>query len=153
MLRMTHSLSACCAMCGRKSLTSTPELPYFLNGLTGASSGFFATLRRVITSPKLSGNGWPAYFCRSDLGSNRSTWLGPPCMNSQSTRFALGSKCGGLGASGCATFPVGSADDCMAAVANSLSPPPATERNWRREVRIPIHSCMRITIVLVYYHR
>ena len=44
-------------------------------------SGFFATARRVITEPKLSGSGCPAYLIRSGFGSQRSTWLGPPCIN------------------------------------------------------------------------
>ena len=45
-----------------KSEIGKPDSPRGRKGLIGPSSGFDATFRRVITLPKLSGNGWPAYF-------------------------------------------------------------------------------------------
>ena len=41
-----------------------------------------------------------AFLSSSGLGSNRSTALGPPSMNSQMTDLAFAAKCGGFGASG-----------------------------------------------------
>ena len=35
------------------------------------------------------------------LGSNRSTWLGPPCMKSWMTALARGVKCGGFSVKSC----------------------------------------------------
>src|SRR5438093_918068 len=46
------------------------------------------------------GSGLPAYLARSGLGSNVSTWEGPPFMNRWITRLAFAGKCGDFGASG-----------------------------------------------------
>ena len=43
----------------------------------------------VMTLQKDAGMGWPASFCNSGFGSNRSTWLGPPSIKSQITDLAL----------------------------------------------------------------
>ena len=43
------------------------------------------------------GGGWPSYFVSIGLGSNRSTWLGPPCMKSWMTAFARAGWCEGRG--------------------------------------------------------
>ena len=136
-LRSTQMSSACPAMCGRKSLISRPDWPRGRNGLIGPSSGLPATLRRVITSPKLPGNGWPAYLARSGLGSNKSMWLGPPCMNSQMTRLARGAKCGCRGASGSvAPGQAARASCCIRpAKAKPPIPPPAFSKNCRRSCR------------------
>ena len=40
--------------------------------------------------PMESGIGLPASLVSSGLGSNRSTWLGPPSMNSKMTDLAVG---------------------------------------------------------------
>ena len=41
-----------------------------------------------------------AVWSSSGFGSKVSTWLGPPCMNSEMTRFAVAGKGGAFGASG-----------------------------------------------------
>ncbi|GIT78184.1 MAG: hypothetical protein Ct9H300mP32_5660 [Verrucomicrobiota bacterium] len=40
--------------------------------LDRAKQRILRNLTAVITSPKLCGNGWPAYLAKSDLGSNKS---------------------------------------------------------------------------------
>ena len=48
---------------------------------------------RTITSPcTLPSIGSPAYFASAGFGSNVSTWLTPPDMNSEITAFARGLK-------------------------------------------------------------
>src|SRR5260370_20713508 len=46
------------------------------------------------------GMGWPWYLVSIGLGSNVSTWLGPPLRNRKMTRLALGAKCVGRTSSG-----------------------------------------------------
>jgi hypothetical protein len=54
---------------------------------------------RTITSPcTFPSIGSPAYFASEGFGSNVSTWLQPPPMNSEITAVARGLKCGGFGA-------------------------------------------------------
>jgi len=65
-----------------------------LGSTRGAVVGGYAIARFGI------GKLWPAYFCSDGLGSNVSTWLGPPFMNRWITRFAFAAKCGSRSASG-----------------------------------------------------
>ena len=53
------------------------------------------------------GSGLPSSLVSAGLGSKRSSWLGAPAMNRWMTRFALGAKCGDLGASGLWPTPGG----------------------------------------------
>ena len=70
-----------------------------LRGL--ASTAAFGLINASFRSLVIAGgSGLPCHFCSSGLGSNRSIWLGPPSMNRKMTFFALGAKCGFLGASG-----------------------------------------------------
>ena len=43
------------------------------------------------------GNCLPSSLSSSGLGSQRSMWLGPPCIQSEIMAVARGSRCGGLG--------------------------------------------------------
>src|SRR5438309_1809375 len=65
-------------------------------------------------------------------------WLGPPSMNSHTTRLARGAKCGGRAASGLTGSSSGSlpfADRAIsAASAREPKPPPARARKSRRDV-------------------
>src|SRR5687768_7374606 len=91
-------------------------------------------------SPKLLGSGWPAYLIRSGFGSNRSTWLGPPCMNSQITRLARGAKCGSAGARGFFAAALAFSPESNEASASIPAPPPAVRKKSRREYDIPTSS-------------
>src|SRR5438445_10512431 len=66
-----------------------------------------------------------------------SMWLGPPSMNSHTTRLARGAKCGGRAASGLTGSSSGSlpfaARPIIAASASAPMPPPARARKSRRE--------------------
>ncbi len=77
-----------------------PLCPYFLNvnglGISGPGNPC-----RTMTSPcTLPSIGSPAYFESAGFGSNVSTWLQPPPMNSEMTAVARGLKCGGFAAYG-----------------------------------------------------
>src|ERR1700730_13765756 len=85
-------------MSGNNSETSMPLCPYFLN-LNGLGISGPGCPCRTTTSP-LPESGCPAYFSRAGFGSNVSTWLTPPLMNSEITLVARGAKCGFLGANG-----------------------------------------------------
>src|SRR6266581_3773546 len=78
------------------SLTSMPLLPYFwnLNGEGNAAPVFRSVARLAV------GRSLPAYFSSAGLGSNVSTWDGPPLAKIWITRLAFAGKCGCLGASG-----------------------------------------------------
>src|ERR1700682_1973284 len=86
------------AMFGNNSETSMPLWPYFLNvnglGIRGPGKPW-----RTTTSP-WPVIGWPAYLSSIGFGSNVSTWLTPPLMNSEITALARGLKWGGFGARG-----------------------------------------------------
>src|SRR5262245_21516256 len=94
--RMTHRSSAHhFATCGNRSLISSPLLPCLanLNG-EGKAAPVLRSVRRFL------GIGLPAHFARAGLGSNVSTWLGPPFMNRCRTSVDLQGKCGLSGVSG-----------------------------------------------------
>src|SRR6185295_334040 len=91
----THAISSTCfATRGYFSHTHAPDLPYCLN-----LNGDF------ISGPGLPLNvsiliRLPSFLSSWGLGSNRSTPLGAPSMNSQITAFAFAGKCVGFGAKG-----------------------------------------------------
>src|SRR5229473_596700 len=92
--------STCCAMLGYQSDTHMPLCPYCLKVRFEPSSVLLLVPMAVIGLPKEAGMGCPFISVSFGLGSKRSTWLGPPSMNSQITDFAFGSWCGFLGARG-----------------------------------------------------
>src|SRR4051794_30759517 len=81
---------------GKRSLTSTPLLPHLAN-LNGDIISPPARRSVLLSAP---GGFLPLYFSRAGLGSNVSTWDGPPFMNRWMTRLARGLKCGLFGARG-----------------------------------------------------
>src|SRR5256885_13559565 len=101
--------------------------------------------------------GSPAYFASAGLGSNVSTWLQPPPMNSEITAVARGLKCGGLGAYGFtptaaashASVVFGSSGPAdkrpsrlrRYASASPLMPPPERKRNSRRSQKFLLQRC------------
>ena len=130
------------ASCGKRSDISTPDWPHFLK--TRREPSKVPKLRALSTgSFSLNGIGWPCRLTSSGLGSNKSTWLGPPYMNKKITFRAFAGKCGGLGASGeggaAAVFSDAPArplkkPSCasIAVKAVPTNPPPACQRNPRR---------------------
>src|SRR5436189_6420200 len=101
--RITAISSTCSAMCGSQSETHRPLWPYCLKVRFDGSMPFLFVPNPV--TPSVSGwndggTGWPAYFINSGLGSNRSTWLGPPSIKHQMMDLARGGTRGGLGSSG-----------------------------------------------------
>src|SRR5262249_39956599 len=83
---------------GTRSDMSIPDRPYlpqrrWLPRQSGSSSRNWLWI-----FPKLGGRGWPSSRLSSGLGSNRSTWLGPPVMNRKMHRLALAGKWPALGA-------------------------------------------------------
>ena len=78
------------AVCGNRSDISIPDEPRGAN-FQGQPSTFelaSAALSYLI-SP---GNFWPSNLFSSGFGSNKSMWLGPPCMNSEIIAVARGLK-------------------------------------------------------------
>src|SRR5690242_6173726 len=94
--RITHTSSIHDPSFGKISLTSIPLCPYFSN-LNGDPSRA-PVLRSVFRLEE--GIGLPVYFCSSGLGSNVSTWEGPPFRKRKMTCFAFAGKWGDFGASG-----------------------------------------------------
>ena len=120
--------------CGNQSDTSMPLWPCFLKVRFEASSLFLSTPRRVFTGPNDAGSFSPCRRVSSGLGSKVSTCDGPPDMNRKMTRFAFGSKCGFLGASGSTGFSSASnpSSPSIAASASAPNPHPALRRKARR---------------------
>src|SRR5262245_18196145 len=96
MERISVMSSATPARPGSNSDSSVPDWPHFLNfhGLARTFELAWAASSYWI----LAGNAWPSHRASASLGSNRSRWLGPPCMNRDIIAFAFGAKCGGRGA-------------------------------------------------------
>jgi hypothetical protein len=94
---MTQMSSMQEAVCGSRSLTSTPDLPCLLN-LNG--DGRQLTVRVRTSDGCSNGSGLPAYSASLGLGSNRSMCDGPPDMNRKMIRLALGVNIAGRTASG-----------------------------------------------------
>src|SRR3954465_1660554 len=86
--------STCFATFVYLSHTHAPDFPYCLNENGDFISGPGLPLK---TSMEIF---LPLFLSSSGLGSNKSTALGAPSMNSQMTDLALGAKCGGRTASG-----------------------------------------------------
>ena len=91
---MKHDLmnamsSTCWATFGYFSQTQAPDSPYCRNANGDFISGPGLPLKTSIAIFL------PWFLSSSGLGSNRSTALGAPSMNSQMTEVALGAKCGG----------------------------------------------------------
>src|SRR3989442_9632487 len=144
-------------MFGNRSDTSIPLRPYLLNwnglGISGPGWPW-----RTMTSPAtLPSNGCPAYLVSAGLGSNVSTWLTPPLMNSEITAVARGLKCGGFGAYGLEPIGLPSHAALMLrssasslsrfsryASASPLTPPPERNRKSRLDQHV-LHVFMTIT--------
>src|SRR6185369_16282663 len=113
------------ATCGNSSLTSAPDWPYFRKA-NGEGRTLSLILKTVVGG--LNGRDWPLSFCSRGLGSKVSICDGPPSMNRKMTDFALGAKCGVLGARGLAAVDAGAA--LAARSPASASPPnPLAPRN------------------------
>src|SRR5438270_6064896 len=86
--RITQMSSMFRAILGKISLTSRPLWPYFwnLNG-EGNAAPVLRSVRRFAV-----GSGFPAYLASAGLGSNVSTWLGPPLANTWITLLAFAGK-------------------------------------------------------------
>src|SRR5580692_13212323 len=96
MERITQTSSIASPSLGKISLISMPLLPQ-CRKVKGEPSRL-PVLRSVFRLPL--GMGWPLYFCSIGLGSNVSTWEGPPLRNRKMTCLAEALKCGALGAIG-----------------------------------------------------
>src|SRR5579884_2480486 len=89
--RMTVMSSTCCATFGYQSDTQIPLWPYCLNVRFEGISPFFEVPGIAVNFGRIdSGIGCPCSSLSFGLGSNRSTWLGPPSMNSQIIDLAVG---------------------------------------------------------------
>ena len=146
--RMRQMSSAQVARCGRYSESSMPHWPCGRNsrwlastaavGLMNASCRFFVSD---------SGSGLPFHFCSSGLGSNRSSWLGPPSIKRNMTFFALGANCGSFGASGLAEGSVLAPRPSRSSrLASAIVPmPPAQSRKKLRRLWI-FRNCCKVMI-------
>src|SRR4051812_42162979 len=124
--------STCRATFGYLSQTQAPDSPYRRKANGDFISGPGLPLKTSIATVL------PWLRSSSGLGSNRSTALGAPSMNSQMTEVALGAKCGGWGASG---SPGGrpspaAAPGVQSRSANAQNPSPAPARA-RKSRRVP----------------
>src|ERR1700704_6481191 len=112
-----------------------PDLPWGVNlrGLarTAAVGLMKASWRSLVSD---AGSGLPFHFSSSGLGSNRSSWLGPPSMNMKMTFFAFGANMGGFGARGLvsAVAPYPSPPNRFAS-AIVPTPPAQLRKNFRRD--------------------
>src|SRR5258708_3340919 len=88
----TDILSTCFAISGYQSETQMPLCPCCLKVRSDGMMALLPVPIAVVTVPNDAGIGLPASDSRAGLGSNVSTWLGPPSMNSQMTDFAVGAK-------------------------------------------------------------
>src|SRR4051812_1370475 len=97
MERTTQISSMQPATCGKSSLTSTPDCPYFLN-----SHGERNRLPVLVRSSEglANGRGLPLSVMRRGFGSNVSTWDGPPNKKRKMTRFAFAGNRGAWTARG-----------------------------------------------------
>src|ERR1700722_771665 len=89
--RITLMSSACLAKFGYQSETQMPACPYCLNVRLLGIIPFLDVPGMAVNFGRIdSGKGCPASSTSFGFGSNRSTWLGPPSMNSQMMDFAVG---------------------------------------------------------------
>ena len=123
------------ARLGIRSETHCPLPPCRANLRVLARTVSRPLVNWLLSWPTDAGSGLPCHFANSGLGSNRSTWLGPPVMNRKMTRFAVGSWCGFLAASGSAARV-----DCAVSQASARPPrPPPAACSAARRVRV----CMK----------
>src|ERR1051326_1658435 len=89
--RTTARSSTCWAISGYQSDTQMPLCPCCLKVRLDGISPFEDVPGIAVNFGRIdSGIGWPAISFSFGLGSNRSTWLGPPSMNSQMIDLAGG---------------------------------------------------------------
>ena len=141
--------SACRAMCGSVSENSRPDSPCRANRY-GLRSKLPVSFSSSATS---LGGGWPSYFVSIGLGSNRSTWLGPPCMKSWMTALARA----GMWPGRCLTSetPPAAAGasarklDSPSIAASTIppNPPPKVDNASRRDNKSGIERCDRVGMV------
>src|SRR5580693_1808549 len=137
MERMTQTSSIESPNLGKISLISMPLLPQ--RRKANGEPSKLPVFRSVFRLPV--GMGWPLYFCSIGLGSNVSTWEGPPLRNRKMTCLAVPLKCGALGAIG-AGVAVGEA---LRIPANPAMPKPVpTVRSNCRRVGAKMFSLVEI---------
>src|SRR5579872_6412818 len=89
--RITVISSTCGPMFEYQSETHMPLSPYCFHVRFEGIKVLSAVPHEVCLGlPIESGMGLPASLASRGLGSNRSTWLGPPSMKHQITDFAIG---------------------------------------------------------------
>src|SRR3954452_19731140 len=104
--RMMVISSTCSPTLAYQSETHIPLCPYCFHLRREAIRVLCAVPRDVWEGlPMESGTGLPSSLVSRDLGSNRSTWLGPPSINRNMTDLARGGWCGFLGSSGSSGAP------------------------------------------------
>src|SRR5258706_2483097 len=135
----TDILSTCLAISGYQSETQLPLCPCCLKVRSDGMMALLPVPIAVVTLPNDAGIGLPASASSAGFGSNVSTWLGPPSMNSQMTDFAVGAKCGGLARKGSSVFPATALCNSpslssIAPRARAPSPLPALNRKSRRDL-------------------
>src|SRR5260370_9154153 len=117
-----------------QSDTQNPLCPYWFQVRLDAIKRLSPVPREVWEGlPIESGIGFPSSLVSAGLGSNKSTWLGPPSMKSQITAFAVGGLCGAFGAKGSTTKPrpARPSPASRSASATPASPLPARVKNSR----------------------
>ena len=127
---MNAMSSTCLATFGYFSQTHAPDSPYCLNANGDFISGPGLPLKTSIAICL------PWFLSSSGLGSNRSTALGAPSMNSQMTDFGLRGEVRGTRRERVARRAIVGRRRCGRAEqvrqAHSPSPAPARARNSRR---------------------
>ena len=124
---MTNAISSTClATLGYRSHTQAPDWPCRRNLNGDFISGPGLPLNTSILTRL------PSFLSSSGFGSNRSTPLGAPSMNSQITALALAGKCVGFGASGPAGAARAASRFRRSASATMPNPAPARCRKRRR---------------------
>src|SRR5207248_705005 len=137
---MKQSSPASSARCGSMSEIILPDWPRGRNSQSGLVRAPFAPWKVINLSPP--GRGWPCCFSSSGLKSHTSRWLSAPEQKMTRIFFALGAKCGGLGALGRSGDQAGRMGDlsearrpCSASKAVRAIPPrpvPPKRRKSRR---------------------
>ncbi len=127
--RMIARSSTCVATWGKRSLTGMPLSPYWRN-----FQGLLSTLPTLLNwvGWVLTLIGWPCSRSSRGLGSNVSTWDGPPSMYRKMTLRARAGKWPGLAARGLVLRLRSAAE---AAAAPSLSRPVPLRSRRRKPAR------------------
>jgi hypothetical protein len=124
---------------GKRSETSIPDWPYFLNFHALPISGVPGLMNWLLISPNDGGSCCPVSLSSVGFGSNVSIWLGPPTIYRKITALAFGSKCGRLGASGLKSlrsFPASRAFASRARRYESASEPKPLAARARKSRRV-----------------